>query len=81
MPKGQITRDMIIAEVIKRYPATEKVFKKYFGKGCFTCPGSKNEDVQFGSMMHNVDTDVMITELNRAIQKGKQPHPLKGSSP
>ncbi len=71
MPKGQITQDMIIAEVIKQYPATEKVFKKWFGKGCFTCPGSKNEDVRFGSMMHNVNTDVVIKELNKAAQKDK----------
>lgn len=67
----RITKEMIIAAVIEQYPATEKVFKKYFGKGCFTCPGSKNEDVQFGSMMHNVDTNVVIKELNRAVKKGK----------
>ncbi len=71
MAEGLITKDMIIAAVIERHPATEKVFKKYFGKGCFTCPGSKSEDVQFGSMMHNIDMDALIKELNRAAQKGK----------
>jgi len=41
---------------------------KYFGSGCFTCPGSKTEDVQFGAMMHNVDPQQIIDELNEAIK-------------
>lgn len=60
---------MIIGEVLKRHPSTEAVFRKYFGKGCFTCPGSNNEDIAFGSMMHNVDLDAVIRELNEAIKK------------
>lgn len=69
--KELITKDMIIATIIERYPATEKVFVKYFGTGCSTCPGSKNEDVQFGAMMHNVDMDAVIKELNQTVQKRK----------
>ncbi|TAN63758.1 DUF1858 domain-containing protein [bacterium] len=63
-----VTKDMIIAEVIKRHPQTEKVFKKHFGNGCFTCPGSKNEDIAFGAMMHNVDTELVMQELNDAVK-------------
>lgn len=60
---------MIIGEVIRQYPSTEKVFKRFFGKGCFTCPGSDNEDIAFGSMMHNADADEVVRELNQAIKK------------
>ena len=70
MADGPITKEMIIGSVIGKYPSTEPVFKKYFGKGCFTCPGSNNEDIEFGSMMHNVDTGTVIRALNDAI-KGK----------
>lgn len=63
----RITKEMIIGEVIRKHPSTEEVFKKHFGKGCFTCPGSNNEDIEFGSMMHNVDTELVLDELNRAI--------------
>lgn len=64
-----ITEEMIIGEVLRRHPESEAVFKKYFGKGCFTCPGSDNEDIAFGAMMHNADLAAIIAELNAAIKK------------
>lgn len=71
MTKDAVTKDMIIATVIENHPDTEKVFKRHFGRGCFTCPGSKNEDIAFGAMMHNVDEDALLKELNKAISKEK----------
>ncbi len=64
-----ITKKSTIGEIFSKYPETEPVFQKYFGSGCFTCPGSKTEDVQFGAMMHNVEPQQIIDELNEAIQK------------
>lgn len=64
-----ITDDMIIGEVLRKHPESEIVFRKYFGKGCFTCPGSDNEDIAFGAMMHNADLAAMLEELNAAIKK------------
>ncbi|MEK6759892.1 MAG: DUF1858 domain-containing protein [Deltaproteobacteria bacterium] len=64
-----ITDDMIIGEVLRRHPESEAVFKKYFGKGCFTCPGSDNEDIAFGAMMHNSDLAAILEALNAAIKK------------
>ena len=69
MAEGDITKDMIIGTVIEEHPETEKVFRKYFGKGCFDCPGSKNEDIAFGSMMHNVEADAVLRELNEAAKE------------
>jgi len=63
---------MCIGEVIEKHPASEKVFKKFFGTGCFTCPGSKNEDIAFGAMMHNVELDKVLEELNAAISGAGQ---------
>lgn len=55
---------MLIGEVIEEYPGTEVVFKKYFGKGCSECPGSRVEDIDFGSTMHNADLETVLKELN-----------------
>ncbi|MGR3295045.1 MAG: DUF1858 domain-containing protein, partial [Candidatus Bathyanammoxibius sp.] len=55
MSNPPITKKSSLGDVIKDYPETEEVFKKYFGSGCFTCPGSKMEDIAFGAMMHNMD--------------------------
>lgn len=69
MPE-KITKDMSIGEVLQRYPGTEKVFMKYFGAGCFTCPGAKAEDIAFGAMMHGVDAETVLKELNEAASLG-----------
>ena len=67
-----ITKKSSIGEIFTKYPETEPVFKKYFGSGCFTCPGSKTEDIQFGAMMHNIKPEKIIEELNDAIKKKKE---------
>ena len=58
------TRDTIIGDVIKDNPKATKVIEKYFGQGCFTCPGMKTESISFGAMMHNIDPDTIVKELN-----------------
>ncbi len=58
------TRDTIIGDVIKDNPKATKVIEKYFGQGCFSCPGMKVESISFGAMMHNIDPDTIVKELN-----------------
>jgi hybrid cluster-associated redox disulfide protein len=69
MSDNIITAEMTIGEVMETHPATEEVFKKFFGNGCFTCPGAKTEDIGFGCTMHGVDPDEIIKELNEAVAK------------
>ncbi len=68
MGEAKITKEMSIGEVMEKYPSTEVVFKKYFGSGCFTCPGAKMEDIAFGATMHGVDADTVVKELNEAAE-------------
>jgi hybrid cluster-associated redox disulfide protein len=69
MAEEKITKEMIIADVLEKYPITERVFKKYLGKSCSTCAGSKYEDIFFGATMHNADADMVVRELNEAIEE------------
>lgn len=62
-------KDMNIGEVLDIRPEAMKVIEKYFGQGCFTCPGMRLESISFGAMMHNVDPEQMVAELN-ALAKG-----------
>jgi hypothetical protein len=41
MEEIKITKEMSIGDVMEKHPSTEKVFVKYFGNGCFTCPGTE----------------------------------------
>ena len=58
------TKDSFIGDIVKHSPAASKVIEKYFGNGCFTCPGMKVESLSFGAMMHNVDPNKILEELN-----------------
>jgi len=64
----EITKDMLIGEVMKRHPETRKVFIKHFGGACFTCPGAENEDIYYGSTIHNVDMATVLDELNGVLK-------------
>ena len=67
MNEQTITKNMTIGEVLEKFPATEPVFMKHFGNGCFTCPGSKTEDIAFGATMHGLDAETIVNDLNEAI--------------
>ena len=56
--------DMVIGVVLKANPEAIKMIQKYFGQGCFTCPGMNMESISFGAMMHNIDPEVIVKELN-----------------
>lgn len=60
----KVTKDSIIGDVIKENPEASKVIEKYFGNGCFTCPGIRVESISFGAMMHNLDPEKIVKELN-----------------
>ncbi|MDP3261293.1 MAG: DUF1858 domain-containing protein [Thermodesulfovibrionales bacterium] len=62
--KTKFTKDSIIGDIVKHSPSASKVIEKYFGNGCFTCPGMKVESLSFGAMMHNVDPNKVLEELN-----------------
>jgi hybrid cluster-associated redox disulfide protein len=62
--KKNITRDSIIGDVIREKPQSKDIIQKYFGGGCFTCPGMNMESISFGAMMHNLDPDIIVKEIN-----------------
>lgn len=62
--KKRTTKDSIIGNVIKEVPGAEKVIEKHFGRGCFTCPGIKVESISFGALMHNLDPEKIVREIN-----------------
>jgi hybrid cluster-associated redox disulfide protein len=66
--KRKIDKEMNIGEVLDRYPKAREVFQKHFGKGCFNCPGSRLETIDFGAQMHNTDANQIVKELNDIIK-------------
>jgi hypothetical protein len=75
-PKGKLAKgetigeNHILGEILAAYPETEKVFRKYYGDGCFSCPGQATESVKQSAMMHNVSERQLLAELNQAAAGG-----------
>jgi hybrid cluster-associated redox disulfide protein len=59
-----VTKDMVIGDVLKKRPESIKIIEKYFGQGCFTCPGMNMESIDFGAMMHGFDALKIVDEIN-----------------
>jgi hybrid cluster-associated redox disulfide protein len=62
--KKVVTKDSLIGDVIRDVPGAKDIIQKYFGGGCFTCPGINVESLSFGAMMHNLDPDKVVKEIN-----------------
>ncbi|RMG57147.1 MAG: DUF1858 domain-containing protein, partial [Deltaproteobacteria bacterium] len=42
----------ILGDILKVYPETEEVLRRYYAEGCFTCPGQTTESVKLCALMH-----------------------------
>ncbi len=62
-----INRDMIIGEIVRRYPQTLAVFEKY-KLTCFECQIAEYEALEHGADVHHVDVESILKELNEVIK-------------
>jgi len=65
MPR--IKKDMTFNEVLRKYPDTVKVLKKY-GLKCFGCLGAEAESLEYGAVAHGVDLESLLKDLNKALK-------------
>jgi hybrid cluster-associated redox disulfide protein len=70
MAKEKITKDMLIAEVVNKYPETVKVFFKQ-GMSCVGCAVAHLETIEQGAEAHGMDLKKLMKDLNKALEKKK----------
>ncbi len=63
----KITKDMKIADVMKRFPSSQKIFTKHL-PACAKCGGSSADTIERGARMHGIDPDALVAELNSAAR-------------
>ncbi|MBP2636218.1 MAG: hybrid cluSPTER protein-associated redox disulfide domain protein [Firmicutes bacterium] len=63
-----VTKETSIREVVSKYPNTVSVFRKY-GMGCFVCAAASYENIEQGAYAHEVDSNVLLAEINKVIQE------------
>lgn len=64
--EGPVSSDMLIREVMQRYPGTLPVFQR-LGLPCPRCLASGYENIQQMSVMLGVDLLAVLQALNEAV--------------
>ena len=67
----KITKDMTIAEIVKKYPKSIEVFMKNHMM-CFGCGVAQVETLEQGCSGHGVDADKMLKDLNEMAEKEEE---------
>jgi len=63
-----ITKKMKIEEVLQKYPETMEIFMKH-GFHCLGCAASSFENIEDGAVVHGIDVEKFVKELNETIEK------------
>jgi len=56
-------KEMSIFEVLESDPGARGVFESH-GMACCLCIGAQSETVEAGAILHQVDPEVVVEELN-----------------
>ncbi|MFH1229528.1 MAG: DUF1858 domain-containing protein [Candidatus Aenigmatarchaeota archaeon] len=67
-PKEKVSKDMLLGEVINKYPNTMEVFLEY-GLHCAGCGAAFAETVKMGAESHGIDLKALLIDLNKAAGK------------
>jgi hybrid cluster-associated redox disulfide protein len=59
---ARFQKDMSILEALARHPGARAVFEAH-GMSCSLCIGASSESIEAGAIMHQVDPDRMVAEL------------------
>ena len=65
---NEATAETLIGSLLEAYPETKIVFESHYGSGCFSCPGQAFETVKQTAMMHGIETETILTEINEKIR-------------
>lgn len=61
--KVEIDKDTLIGDLIRMKPQSIDTLLR-FGMGCIACPASLNESIAEACMVHGMDPDYLLAELN-----------------
>lgn len=62
-----ITKDTIIGDILTIAPQTAPLFMG-IGMHCLGCPASRGETVEEACMVHGIDCDAFLAQLNRFLE-------------
>lgn len=60
----KITKDMLIGDIIRTYPESINILMQN-GLGCVGCPASQMESLEEAAMVHGLDVNNLLEQLNQ----------------
>ena len=63
---AQITKDTVIGDILDIAPQVAPVFMS-IGMHCLGCPASRGETVEQACMVHGVDVESLLSEINKLL--------------
>ncbi len=68
---AKITGDMIISDVLKMDRELAPIFIKH-GMFCLGCPSAAGESIEDASMVHGIDVEALLKDLNEHIESKQE---------
>jgi hybrid cluster-associated redox disulfide protein len=65
-----ITKDITIGELLREVPDVAPVLMSA-GMHCLGCPASQAESIGDAALVHGLDADELVSEINAFIEKNK----------
>ena len=62
-----VTKKTIIGDILDNAPDTAQYFFE-IGMHCLGCPHSRGESIEEACMVHGVDADELLVELNKMVK-------------
>ena len=63
----EITKDTIIGDILDIAPQTAPLFLS-IGMHCLGCPASRGETIEQACMVHGIDCDSFLAQINRFLE-------------
>lgn len=70
----KITKDMFIQDIIHEHPETIQLFKEHKLE-CMNCQIAEFEDIGHGAIVHHLDPEKLVEELNSLIEEKEEESP------
>lgn len=67
---ASITKETIVGDILDIAPETAPAFLN-IGMHCLGCPASRNETVEQACMVHGVNADELLAQINQMITTDK----------
>lgn len=64
---AKVTKDMIIAEIISIDQGVIPILMSA-GMHCIGCPSSQGESLEEAAMVHGMDADALVAEINKYLE-------------